>query len=177
MRRFGIPVAVLTLVVVGLVLLGSRPSAVAQESTPAAVAGHSIVGAWLLDVDVDDPTNAPALAIVHDDGTYLEVDADGGSGIGTWEATGPTTAAATFLYNGQDESGASAGTVKIRATAAVDAAGDAFTAEYTLEFIGPDGTSAGEMGPGTATGERIAVEPMGTPVGPLMPEEEATPTA
>jgi hypothetical protein len=175
MRRFSLSFSVLALGLVSLVALGSGPRAVAQEGTPAATAGHPVVGAWLLDPDANDPANLPSLAIFHDDGTYLEVDADGGSGIGTWQATGPTTAAATFLYHGRDESGGFAGTVKIRATAAVDAAGNALTAEYTLEFIGPDGTSSGEMGPGTATAERIAVEPMGTPVGPLMPEAMGTP--
>jgi hypothetical protein len=95
MRRFGIPVSIFTLALVGLVLLGSRPSAVAQESTPVAMAGHPIVGAWLLDVDTNDPANPPALAIFHDDGTYLQAEADGGNGVGVWEATGAHRVALT----------------------------------------------------------------------------------
>jgi hypothetical protein len=177
MRRFGISVSVLTLAVVGLVLLGSRPSAVAQESTPAAMAGHPIVGAWLLDVDANDPASPPALAIFHNDGTYLQAESDGGNGVGVWEATGARQVVLTELLHEQDETGDFAGTLMVRATIYLDEAGDAWTAEYTLEFTGPDGTSAGEMGPGTATAERITVEPMGTPVGPLMPAAMATPTA
>jgi hypothetical protein len=176
MRRFGISFAVLALVVVGLVLLGSWPSAVAQEGTPAATAGHPIVGAWLLDVDVNDPANPPALAIFHDDGTYLQAEPDGGNGVGVWEATGANSVALTQLLHDQDETSNFAGTLMVRATIDIDESGDAWTAEYTLEFIGPDGTSSGETGPGTATAERIAVEPMGTPVGPLMPEAVGTPT-
>jgi hypothetical protein len=51
------------------------------------------------------------------------------------------------------------------------------TAEYTLEFVGPDGSSSGELGQAQATGRRIAVEPMGTPVGPLMAPVAATSTS
>jgi hypothetical protein len=32
------------------------------------------------------------------------------------------------------------------------------------------GVPAGELGPGTVSARRIAVEPMGTPVGPIPPE-------
>ena len=176
MRRFGIPFSVLTLAVVGLILLGSRPSAVAQESTPAATAGHPIVGAWLLDVDANDPTNPPALAIFHDDGTYLQAESDGSNGVGVWEAIGANSVALTQLLHQQDETGDFAGTLMVRAAIDLDESGDAWTAKYTLEFIGPDGTSAGEMGPGTAIAERIAVERMGTPVRPLMAEAVGTPT-
>ena len=141
-----------------------------------AMAGHPIVGAWLLDVDTNDPANPPALAIFHEDGTYVQAEADGGNGVGVWEATGAHRVALTQLFHQQGETGEFAGTLMVRAAIDLDEAGDAWTAEYTLEFTGPDGTSAGEMGPGTAMAERITVEPMGTPVGPLMPEAVGTPT-
>ena len=36
-----------------------------------------------------------------------------------------------------------------------------------MELAGPDGASRGEYGPGTVEATRIAIEPMGTPVGTL----------
>ena len=175
MRRFAILVSA-AVVLLGVLAIGRAPDSTAQDATPAALAGHPLVGAWLLDVDADDPANPPALAIFHDDGTYIQADPDGSNGLGSWEATGQNSATLTAVFYGLDEAGNFAGdTVKVRATVEVDAAGDALTAEYTLDFVGPDGTSSGELGPTTATAERIAVEPMGTPVGPLEFEEEGTP--
>jgi hypothetical protein len=52
----------------------------------------------------------------------------------------------------------------IRASIEVAPDGQSLTATYTLEFIDPDGTSSGEIGPGMAEGTKLAVEPMGTPV-------------
>ena len=179
MRRTLVLVPVLAVALAGWVALG-RGGTSAQDATPAALADHPIVGAWLLDVDADDPANPPALAIFHDDGTYLQADPDGSNGVGTWEATGPTTAALTAIFHGQDETGGFAGATTARGTVEVDEAGEALTAEYTLDFGGPDGTSAGEIGPATATAERIAVEPMGTPVMSMaeaMAEAGATPTS
>jgi hypothetical protein len=74
-------------------------------------------------------------------------------------------------------------TITIRAVGDVSAGGEALTGTYTIEWVGPDGASHGEYGPGLVAATRIAVEPMGTPVGPvealfaqLEPEtSEATP--
>jgi len=161
---------------VGLLALGILTTrTAAQEGTPAVPADHPFIGAWLLDTNVDDPSDPPSLVIFHDDGTYSEADPGGTDGVGAWEATGPNTANLTIVFNDQDESGGFAGTAKVRATGSVDASGDTFTAEYTLDFTDPAGTSSGEMGPATARGERITVEPMGTPTAPM--PMEATPAA
>ena len=72
----------------------------------------------------------------------------------------------TFVEQFLDEQGA-VNTITIRAVGEVAAGGDTFTATYTIELTGPDGTSQGEYGPGTVEARRIAVEPMGTPVGTL----------
>lgn len=53
----------------------------------------------------------------------------------------------------------------VRADIEVAEDGQTLTATYTGEFIGPDGTSTGEVGPGLAEGTRLAVEPQGTPIG------------
>lgn len=161
MHRVAVLVSGLALVLAGWVALGWGTNTNAQD---ASLADHPIVGAWVIDVDADDPANPPALVIFHDDGTYLQSDPDGSAGVRTWEATGATTVALTALFHGLDENDEFAETTKVRATAEVDDTGDALTAEYTLDIVGPDGTSSGEIGPATATAERIAVEPMGEPV-------------
>jgi len=174
MHRLSIPFVVLGLALAGAVAFGARTGTVAQEQD---VSEHPIVGAWLADTSVEDPANPPSLVIFHDDGTFLQTDPDGTSGIGTWEPTGPDTADFTILFLDAEED-EFVGTAKVRATVEVDAAGDAFAAEYTIEFTAADGASDGEVGPGTATAERIAVEEMGDPVASVeeaFGEEEATP--
>jgi hypothetical protein len=134
----------------------------AQDGTPAATAGHPVVGAWTADNDIDDPENPPALLIFHDDGTFAQANADGSDGFGTWVATGPSTAAVTFLFHELDDSGAFAGTLKINVAVEVSQAGDDLAGEFTAVFVGPDGTTSDAFS-GAAAAERIAVEPMGTP--------------
>ncbi len=84
-----------------------------------------------------------------------------------WEATGERTATLTLASPGVDDEGAFEGTFTIRASVEVDAAGDAFTAEYTFEVVAADGSSAGEYGPGRAAAERVVAEAPGEPVGTL----------
>jgi hypothetical protein len=163
--------AVLALFVLTTSAIG--PAALAQDASPGAMAEHPLVGAWLLDTSGEETGNPSSDIIFHADGTYVESDVDG-VGIGSWEPTGDQTGAATFLFHQAGEDGAIS-TVKIRATVEVAADGLSFTATYTLEFVGADGTSSGELGPGTATGTRITVEPEGTPVGPLGPPPGASP--
>jgi hypothetical protein len=100
------------------------------------------------------------------DGAYISVDAEGFPNHGVWEAAGERTAGLTIVSPGMEED-AFAGTFVIRASIEVDETGEAFTAQYTGEFVTPDGTRTGEYGPGTATATRIEVEEMGTPAGPL----------
>jgi hypothetical protein len=152
----------LVAVIVGLVAVRVGPEALAQAGTPTAMVGHPIVGAWLADNDVNDPENAPALLLFHDDGTFAQANPDGSDGFGTWEATGPNTATLTALFHDEDDSGAFAGTVELHVAVEVAEAGDVLTGEFTLAFIAPDGTSA-DMGSGMAEAERIVVQPMGTP--------------
>ena len=84
-----------------------------------------------------------------------------------WQPTGPQSADVTIHFQQADAEGATS-TAIVRAAVEVAGDGQSLTATYTLEFIGPDGTSSGQLGPTTATGTRLAVEPMGTPVGPLV---------
>jgi hypothetical protein len=136
----------------------------ATETTDAAepsTAPHPLVGAWLM-VDASDP-EAPFAASFSSDGIYQDSDPEG-AGLGAWEPTGPTSAALTLvIFSPPDEGG---GMITIRATIEVAADGQTFTGDYTIE-AGFEGAPPGEFGPGSVTATRIAVEPMGSPVGSL----------
>lgn len=182
MRRFSV-IALLLVVLGGSIALTA--GAGAQDATKAAaMTGHPLVGAWLLNTDVDTPGSIQdTLASFSVDGVYTQVDADGSVGIGSWTATGPTTADMTFhgLSSGDDGEGLFVFTV--RAAIEVAADGQTLTATYTLELTMPDGTSSGQYGPGKVAGTRIGIEPMGTPAGPISDLEsqfgggDATPEA
>jgi hypothetical protein len=175
MRRIPLLLSVVAVMLLGLFALGrATPGIVAQDDMTA----HPIVGSWLL-TDPAFPDDPPTLVVFHSDGTFIQTEAEGPVGVGSWEATGERSLAGTFIQQFGDEAGVFR--VTIRATAEVDASGNSFTATYTLELTGPDGMSQGEFGPGTVTAERIAVEPMGTPVGSIedlfAQFEEGTPEA
>ena len=156
MRRIGI-------IVLSVVLLCGAfgaTIAMAQDATPAAAEDHPIVGAWLLDTDIDDPTNPFSLDVFTSDGVYFEVDPEGGTSVGVWEPSGANTANMTFW--GLDPSG---GMLIVRAELEVGADGRTVTGTYTVEFIEPDGTVSGEIGPGNVEGTKLAVEPQGDPIG------------
>jgi len=179
MRRIPNLLSVHAVVLLGVHAVGrSTLGIAAQEEPRRATAMHPVVGAWLLTDVPPIPDDPPILVHFHSDGTYLQAEADGAVGVGAWEATGERSLAVTFVEQFADETGA-VSTITVRATAEVDAAGDALTGTFTIELALPDGTSQGEFGPGTVTATRIAVEPMGEPVGPLEalfgPAEEATP--
>jgi uncharacterized cupredoxin-like copper-binding protein len=149
-----------------LAVSGLASATVAKEHAPTT-ADSPAVGAWLLDVG-NGSGIAPTTAIFHADGTYIQTDGDAVA-IGSWEATGPDTGALTITQYGFDETGA-VGSTTIRATFEVPADGGSLTGTFTLEFMGPDGTSTGQMGPQAATGTRIAVEPMASDATPISPE-------
>ena len=181
MRRFRVPLSLIGLVLVGALALHIQSVTYAQDATPTATGGHPLVGTWLLDTNADDPANPPEVTVFTADGAYISVDAEGFPNHGVWEATGERTAGLTIVSPGMEED-AFAGTFIVRASIEVDESGDSFTAQFTGEFVDPDGVESGEFGPGTATATRIAVEEMGTPAGPievLFGEEEAaaTPTS
>jgi hypothetical protein len=157
MNKFTLPLFALVVMLGGLVAFG-RPAldAGAQDSTDS-LAGHPLVGAWLLDTDTEDSEDTLTPVLFSSDGTYLQVDEDG-SAIGVWEATGERTANLTILFF--DEGGS----YKVRAMIEADETGDELSGSYTFEPT-LDGESLGEFGPNSAAGTRIPVEAMGEPVG------------
>ena len=99
--------------------------------------GGAVVGSWLADTDTEEPSNPPSLLVFHADGTYVEVN-DGGAGAGAWAATGARTADLTIHFI----EGGDGGLMTIRAAVEVAADGQSLTAQYTIEFTGPDDTAA-----------------------------------
>jgi hypothetical protein len=163
MRRVLSRVAFSGVLVASIATYGAE--ALAQDAGPSSIEGHPLVGAWLIDIRAEDPGNPPSTAIFHADGTYVQADVVG-VGIGSWDPTDRRTGALTVVFHEADRS---RGVVSIKFRATVRVADDrqSLTATYTLEVVGPDGIPSGQRGPATATGVRIAVEPMGTPIGPL----------
>ena len=166
MRRIPVLLVVAAVVPFGLFALGRATAGTTAQDDAAATAAHPAVGAWLL----IDPAFADApdtLAVFHADGTYVLAEAGGGPvGVGAWQATGERSLAVTYVLLVAGDAGALF-PLTVRASGEVDGGGNALSATYTYELAGPDGVGQGEFGPSTVTGERIAVEPMGTPVGAI----------
>src|SRR6185503_897035 len=101
----------------GLALAARGHRAAAQESTPDAMAGHPIVGTWIVDRDVDGSTEAPTMLVHTADGSTIDplFDVCGG-----WQPTGPHSANVT-LFGLID--GGSGGYIVIRASVEIDEAG------------------------------------------------------
>ena len=168
-------IALTVVMLCGLVAGGS--AILAQDATPLAGEVHPLVGSWLVDADSADPENPLALGVFTSDGVFFQMEpAENGTygSVGTWEATGETTANLTFWSIESDGS-------MIVVRASIESPdGQSFTATYTLELVGPDGTSTGQIGPGMAEGTKLSSEPQGKPVGSSVEifgeeEEEATP--
>jgi hypothetical protein len=141
--------------------LAARP-ATAQDAT--VMATHPIVGVWRLANDPNDPANV-AVGAFHADGIHVGVFSDIGTGLWAWRATGDRTAEATGLSHDTAEHNNLGGTVKQWMAIEVDASGNALTAAVFVRVLDPGGTVVLEFNY-TATGTRIAVEPMpslGTP--------------
>lgn len=186
MRRLAVLLAESTIVLLGFTVAGFPP-ATAQDGTPVATAGHPLVGAWIVDTNAEDPagpqeaTVPPDVAVFTDEGTIIDGTPFGDTGVGTWEATSPRAAALTFVIPFQEED--FAGSVIIRATLELDAAGETFSGPYSYTVVAADGTVV-DAGRDMARGTRITVEPVeaeGTPLAAMptwMPEATAmgTPT-
>jgi hypothetical protein len=178
MRRIAPVLIVAVVVLLGLAALGHNTTARAQDATPAAaaMAGHPLVGSWI----VSDPGGTPAMIAFTADGIVIDTEIDGITGIGSWQPTGDRTANVTFVLP-TNEPGFS-GIIVIRAAGEVSADGATFTAPYSVTGVGADG-SVVFSDQGQVTAVRLPVEPVdaaGTPIAGFptwTPEEEGTPEA
>jgi 2-iminobutanoate/2-iminopropanoate deaminase len=159
----------IVLVALLLATLAAVPGVSAQAADE-----HPAVGAWLVDPSPQDSTDPLELLTVAPGGiiTYASPD---GTGYGSWAATGERNLDATFLLPQRDPAcGCLVGYATVRTSTEVAEDGQSFAGSYTLEppagMAMAMGAPLGQLGPGEVTGQRIAVEPVGEPVGPL-PEE------
>ena len=148
------------------------PTGAPPNATPAAPAGHPLVGTWAV-VEDGDPAAAPGLVAFAAEGVVVVVSPDGRTALGTWAATGPRTAVATWVYLGEIEVGIP-GSGVVRVAVEVAAAGDALAAAYGLTAVTAGGAAA-EASEGTVRGRRLPVEGPGATGRPLAGFPAATP--
>jgi hypothetical protein len=160
-----------TIVLLALLLatLAAAPGVSAQ-----ATADHPAVGVWLTDGSPDDTTDPLDLLTVAPGG-IVTIALPDGTAYGPWAATGERSLDATFLAPQNDpECGCLVGYATFRTSIEVAEDGQSFAGTYTFEPPAAMAEAMGlpvgqQVGPGTVTGQRIAVEPMGEPV--PFPEE------
>jgi hypothetical protein len=176
MQRVRFIIASIVVVLLALAALAHGPLAIAQNATPGASAANPIVGTWI----INDPTGTPSITAFTADGIVIDTETSGGTGVGSWTATGADTAAFTMVIplTGAGQ----AGIVVIRATVHVDASGKTLTAPYTYTVTGNTGAVLAS-GKGQVTGTRVPVEPasaVGTPMAGFptwVPQPPSTPAA
>ena len=158
----------------------SARRASAQDATPASMAGHPLVGTWVLDPVTDSPVNAPAVAFFTSDGIFADPKY---TFCGVWEPTGPTTAAYTFLFVIEEPD--FNGYVAARGDIEVDETGNSWTLLGGATTIAADGTVVATDPPSPTSATRLRVLPaeaLGTAVPEVFtwqpaPPADATPTA
>ena len=160
------------------------PAAVAAQDDSQATADHPFVGAWVIDADSADPSPPDQILLVGPGGTLSDASLDF-FGYGAWTPSGDRTADVTFYTPIGDAETGFLGFQTVRASVEVAEDGQTFSGTYTNEFpaaaLEGTGIAAGEYGPEEVTGQRIDVEPMGEPLGPMPqqggPEPSAAPEA
>ena len=156
-----IPLALVIALLVGAIGVDRSLGSARQQGT----AGHPLVGTWVVDPEVDDPSNPPSFDAFMADGTLVNIGSDGTS-VGTWEATGPRTA--SFTFAGLVEGTGSGAFFIIRGSLEVDEAGDHLTGAHSFTMISADGTVLVAAEGGGAEGTRLPAEPLES-VGQTLP--------
>lgn len=125
----------------------------AQDVTPGDLAGHPLVGTWVVDTNIETESDPPEVGIFNADGTVFGLGASRWVS-GAWEAaddhTGAVTMTGVFDANG-------GGYVVVRGPHEVDASGDAWTCPCTFTVVAPDGTVLAS-GSATAHATRLPIE-------------------
>ena len=169
MRR--LTTSTIVLVAMLLATVAAAPGVSAQ-----ATAEHPAVGAWIIDGTPEDATDPLELVLIGPGGIIINAGPEG-TGYGSWAATGDGTADAIFLFPLSDPEVGFVGYGTARTSIEVAEDGQTFAGTYTVEppagMAAAMGLPVGQLGPGEVTGQRIAVEPMGEPVGPIPAEPPA----
>jgi len=146
---------VAALVIAGSTLTagGNNLATAAQDATSDNLAGHPLVGSWVVDTNVDTESDPPEIGIFTSDGTVFGLGANRWVS-GAWEAaddhTGTVTMTGVFDANG-------GGYVVLRGPHEVDESGDAWTCPCTFTVVAPDGTVL-TSGTATAHATRLPIE-------------------
>jgi hypothetical protein len=164
----------------GLALAATTRQAAAQDATPTSMAGHPIVGTWIVDRNPENASEPPTAIVVTADGGWI----DPVLGVaGTWQATGPHAAVWTAI--GLIDGGAG-GYFALRTAGEIDEAGTTFAGTGSVTIVAPDGTVVTTIASGPAShGTRLRVDPVeaggtplpGVPTWTPAPPPAATPTA
>lgn len=183
MRRRSVLLSAVSGVVTGALAVGS--STKAQETTPAAMISHPLVGTWIVDRNPADPTEMPTTNVLTADGGLIDPSV---GAVGVWAATGERTADFTLIaifeqgmaVTGPQAEGGSY--FVVRGSLEVDAGGDTATATVSQTQVAPDGTVLDQLAEGMSTYLRLKVEPqdaVGQPLAgfPAWMPSSATPTA
>ena len=162
----------------GLAMVAGARTALAHQATPSPMAGHPIVGTWIIDRDVTSTNEIPVVVSFTSDGAFI----DAHQGVnGVWEATGPRSAAMTII---PFSDGGAGGYQVVRATWDVDESGDSMSGPASVTVVTPDGTVVASIDIASSA-TRLRVDPMenagmalaGFPTWTPQPPDEATPTS
>jgi hypothetical protein len=140
------------------------------------MAGHPLVGTWIVDRSPDDPTEQPTTNILTPDGALIDSTV---GAAGVWEATGERTGNMTLVVIFVEEGG---GYALVNGTIEVDETGDTATVVYADMAVAPDGTVLGQSEQNTARYLRVRIIPPDVALKPLAgfpawTPPPATPTA
>jgi hypothetical protein len=145
----------------------------AQTGTPTTT-GQGFVGAWHVISQTPFGTSQSLVTFMAD-GTVIFTDravSPGGAGFpvtfistghGTWEQTGPTTAAATWVEFVSDGEGNFIAVVTDSVEATLGADGNSWRGPFSSSTTDPSGAKVLFVGGGTVEATRITVQPLATP--------------
>ena len=160
MRRSIIGLALIALIAFSGATAPPVPTS-AQDATPASLAEHPLVGAWMFDTDLASQADPPELGLFTSDGVFIGLGSS--ESAGSWAASDAQTGALTLISR-FDEGGG--GYAVIRGPHVVDATGDRWTCDCTYTIVAADGTVL-DSGQAASQGVRIpveSVEAMGSPL-------------
>ena len=107
------------------------------------MAGHPLVGTWIVDRNPADPTEMPTTNVLTADGGLIDPSV---GAAGVWTATGEHTADFTLIAIFAEGGGSY---FLVRGSLAVDAGGDTATATVSQTHVAPDGTVLDQLAEGT----------------------------
>ena len=123
------------------------------QNTPEPPA-QPLAGTWLLTFAESD--QAPAQAVLGDDGMVTYVDVDGNRGAGVWLSGEQQSGVLAIVMGEADASDQPHQMTILRGPIEVEISGDAATLRftYTVETVDDSGAASEPAGPFTATGRR-----------------------